>query len=87
MAGIKVGDLVKLKSGGPTMTVEGPDDDVLKTGQVRCQWFSGSRLSRAIFHQDALVPDVAAPGIGRTETNEDRIRRLRKKAEEFNRGK
>ncbi|WP_108178826.1 DUF2158 domain-containing protein [Phreatobacter oligotrophus] len=30
-----VGDLVRLKSGGPTMTVERVDDD----GMVQCLWF------------------------------------------------
>jgi uncharacterized protein YodC (DUF2158 family) len=41
MADIKAGDIVKLKSGGPTMTVEKIDmwNGALR---ARCSWFNGS---------------------------------------------
>ena len=32
---VKIGDVVQLKSGGPTMTIEDIDD----SGNVRCKWF------------------------------------------------
>lgn len=53
----KVGDVVRLKSGGPKMTVvENPDiyfgSDVLK---VKCQWFDGSKLSEDTFSVGGLT--------------------------------
>lgn len=53
----KVGTIVKLKSGGPDMTVEEvcihyatqkPD------GDVRCQWFAGKKLERGVFPTASL---------------------------------
>lgn len=32
---VKIGDVVQLKSGGPTMTIEDIDD----SGNVKCKWF------------------------------------------------
>lgn len=32
---VKIGDVVQLKSGGPTMTIE----DIEDSGKVRCKWF------------------------------------------------
>ena len=57
MAGnqFKIGDIVRLKSGGPDMTVnELPD----QYNGYRCQWFAGKKLERGIFEPDAiqLVP-------------------------------
>ena len=48
----KVGDTVRLKSGGPNMRVSNPrtlGDD------VRCQWFAGSKMGRDDFPPGALV--------------------------------
>ena len=57
----KVGDRVKLSSGGPVMTVLAYDapPDV----QVACQWFDGTKFQSARFHPDTLVSadDPAAP--------------------------
>ncbi len=47
------GDLVQLKSGGPTMTV---DDPANYTDRVECVWFSGSKLHRGTFHPGVLEP-------------------------------
>ena len=33
----KIGDVVKLKSGGPTMTV----NNIEENGEIYCQWFAG----------------------------------------------
>ncbi len=57
----KTGDIVKLKSGGPKMTVK---DDVQvpefgfseMTTEVRCQWFAGNKLQEGHFSEDSLEP-------------------------------
>jgi uncharacterized protein YodC (DUF2158 family) len=57
----KTGDIVRLKSGGPDMTVE--DGDVnrdvpfpfAERGVVRCQWFGGRKLDSGLFHQESLI--------------------------------
>jgi uncharacterized protein YodC (DUF2158 family) len=57
MAAVKlvVGDVVKLKSGGPWMTVT---DDKFKAGNktVACSWFSGDDLRTEVFLKEALEP-------------------------------
>jgi len=45
----KVGDLVELKSGGPTMTVK-----VLGTDYILCQWFAGKKLEQGRFVAESL---------------------------------
>ena len=46
-----VGDIVKLNSGGPTMTVYGIND----AGTVWCQWFIGPGiLHRDVFNEVIL---------------------------------
>lgn len=60
-----VGDVVKLKSGGPAMTVEFVAD-IDKSDKVTCVWFEQSfsehgvtvwgATERAVFEQDVLVP-------------------------------
>lgn len=48
----EVGDLVRLKSGGPDMTVK-EWSRVYKAWE--CQWFDGKRLRDAPFTEDQLV--------------------------------
>ncbi len=51
-----VGEIVKLKSGGPDMTilkVIGKDDK--PNGYYRCQWFAGKKLDIATFYHETLV--------------------------------
>ncbi|WP_041432342.1 YodC family protein [Thiobacillus denitrificans] len=50
---LKVGDVVKLRSGGTRMTVEHIDGD-----QVACTWFEGKTLERATFIAGALMKHV-----------------------------
>ncbi len=62
----KVGDVVKLKSGGPEMTVSEPPRQVivagkpvggLKPGEVFCKWFKEGeedKPKRAFFNQEEL---------------------------------
>jgi uncharacterized protein YodC (DUF2158 family) len=48
------GDIVRLKSDGPKMTVKsatgGPN------GNVVCQWFAGKKLEQGFFSPETLVP-------------------------------
>lgn len=50
----KVGDIVKLKSGGPEMTVRQVPDDPTKA--YVCQWFAGKKLEQGSFPGDSLEP-------------------------------
>ena len=50
----KVGDVVKLKSGGPEMTVE-----VIADNTVSCIWFDKSKLCKRDFLEDNLVEGSA----------------------------
>ncbi|MBY6206902.1 MULTISPECIES: YodC family protein [Halomonas] len=47
-----VGDIVKLKSGGPEMTVR----NLPREGGVvyTCQWFAGKKLEQGQFPEDSL---------------------------------
>ncbi len=47
-----VGDLVKLKSGGPEMTVRAIPTDFSK--HYICQWFAGKKLEQGSFPNDSL---------------------------------
>ena len=49
------GQVVRLKSGGPEMTVQkGYTDDKGETGSYRCQWFAGKKLENGTFPADSL---------------------------------
>ncbi len=52
-----VGDIVKLKSGGPEMTVRAAPDVVGRS--YTCQWFAGKKLEQGVFPQESLEPDKA----------------------------
>lgn len=45
----KVGEVVRLKSGGSFMTIEKIEGD-----DVSCVWFEGARVERATFLYDTL---------------------------------
>ena len=47
------GDTVKLKSGGPDMTVESVLE--VHTKSYRCQWFAGKKLESGMFSSESLV--------------------------------
>jgi len=47
MAAFKVGDTVRLKSGGPLMTVR-------NTGEIECTWFLKDQLKKGTFPADVL---------------------------------
>ena len=47
-----IGDIVKLKSGGPNMTVQTVPDGAGK--YYKCQWFAGKKLESGIFPEDSM---------------------------------
>jgi uncharacterized protein YodC (DUF2158 family) len=51
----KIGDLVKLKSGGPTMTVTHVPDQLRFDGNYTTKWFAGAKLEVGHFPENALV--------------------------------
>jgi uncharacterized protein YodC (DUF2158 family) len=62
MTSIKSGDLVVLKSGGPTMTVDTVNTDIFddsKITGVLCVWFVGEKLERVRFDCRAIEPAAA----------------------------
>ncbi|WP_241303039.1 YodC family protein [Burkholderia stabilis] len=46
----KTGDIVKLRSGGPDMTIH----DSASDGEYKCQWFAGKKLESGWFRPEAL---------------------------------
>ncbi|AUF98827.1 DUF2158 domain-containing protein [Pseudomonas sp. 02C 26] len=46
-----VGDIVKLKSGGPAMTVQAKE---FNSDYYVCQWFAGKKLESGRFKTDSL---------------------------------
>jgi uncharacterized protein YodC (DUF2158 family) len=60
----KVGDIVKLKSGGPEMTVQ-LVDPTLKS--IRCSWFAGKKLEHGSFVPEAILKVTAKGSTGDDE--------------------
>jgi uncharacterized protein YodC (DUF2158 family) len=56
----KVGDIVRLKSGGPSMTVDGYND---YDGDVVCKWFAGDKLQYGTFNPDAVELDIESSSL------------------------
>lgn len=56
MSNYNVGDKVRLKSGGPVMTVHELDvhQPHLYRGNMRCQWFAGKKLEEGYFPSGSL---------------------------------
>lgn len=48
----EVGEIVRLKSGGPEMTVQSVAGTT--SSNYACQWFAGKKLERGIFPEDSL---------------------------------
>jgi uncharacterized protein YodC (DUF2158 family) len=59
----KSGDTVKLKSGGPEMTISevhrvSKMEGIINEGEIKnieCQWFSGKKLQKGFFDPDAII--------------------------------
>ena len=47
----EVGTIVKLKSGGPEMTIQSFSNDGVS---AYCQWFAGKKLESGTFPEDSL---------------------------------
>jgi len=45
-----IGTIVRLKSGGPDMTVQTAPDN----GKVWAQWFAGKKMERSVFPTESL---------------------------------
>lgn len=56
-ARFKTGDIVKLKSGGPEMTVQREGS----TGRYNCQWFAGKKLESGVFDGDSIEITAVKP--------------------------
>jgi uncharacterized protein YodC (DUF2158 family) len=53
----KIGDLVQLKSGGPTMTITGKSEYGAADGEkVDCTWYVGDERNKESFHPATLKP-------------------------------
>jgi uncharacterized protein YodC (DUF2158 family) len=64
MTVIKSGDLVVLKSGGPTMTVDTVNTDIFDDNKITgalCVWFVGEKLERVRFDHRAIEPVQLEP--------------------------
>lgn len=69
----KTGDVVRLNSGGPAMTVEGYNviggigTPVYSDTQVDCSWFEKNKKHEGVFHEDMLkaykVPGITVTSI------------------------
>lgn len=59
-SGYSVGDVVKLRSGGPEMTISSVPDSEYRD-YYHCQWFAGKKLESGNFQEEQLV-QVEASG-------------------------
>ena len=65
MADYKAGDTIRLKSGGPPMTVEKIESDATGKPRAYCTWFDDNgALKHASFEPGMLKPDDGMPRIG-----------------------
>ena len=54
---LKIGDVVKLKSGGPMMTVSGHNNGALNDyGYIGCIWFEAGTETTSILRSDVFPP-------------------------------
>lgn len=51
----KTGDIVRLKSGGPDMTVQSYAAEILEGQVVHCRWFNGKKAESGAFREDMLI--------------------------------
>lgn len=61
---LKTGDIVRLKSGGPAMTV-----DKVNNSKISCVWFNEEHLKSAIFRKDTLERRDVVESFSGTITN------------------
>lgn len=65
MAEFKKGDTVRLKSGGPLMTVSDLGDygPLGPENGVKCTWFEGNTRHTEVFDREVLQPSEAAASV------------------------
>jgi len=61
MAELKAGDVVRLKSGSPNMTIKWCETGT-ETNEAWCSWFVGNKLHEVIFVADQLEPVPSEAG-------------------------
>lgn len=62
---IKIGDVIRLKSGGPRMTVSEVDEDSGGTMSVWCEWFDEKNVAqRGTFSLTSVALDNTSGPIG-----------------------
>jgi uncharacterized protein YodC (DUF2158 family) len=54
MRKLKVGDIVRLKSGGPDMTIESIESLSFMGADYNCQWFTDKKLVYGSFKEETL---------------------------------
>lgn len=59
MSELKVGDLVKLKSSGPTMTIQS-----IGNNNAHCAWFVGDENKSAVFSLESLEKKLSIAELG-----------------------
>ncbi|MCR4465444.1 YodC family protein [Burkholderia sp. SCN-KJ] len=66
-SGVRVGDVVTLKTGGPRMTVTYAGPVVFDDADwLICQWFDDSgHFRQEMFHHETVVPEPRAISAGR----------------------
>ncbi len=52
----KAGDIVRLRSGGPEMTVKEIPNNRRYSNNYLCQWFAGKKLESGQFNEESLEP-------------------------------
>jgi uncharacterized protein YodC (DUF2158 family) len=49
---LKAGDIVRLKSGGPVMTIQSLNTGIFD--QVDCKWFVNDEVKKSVFNKHSL---------------------------------
>jgi len=65
--GFEIGDMVELKSGGPSMTIE-RFDTIGGQPSAWCTWFVGGQRTDADFALDSLQK-ISSPGLAPSRSN------------------
>ena len=74
---LKVGDVVRLKSGGPKMTVtQVGTDSITELLTVWCAWFVLTKQETGTFPADAVEPVIESPEPLQTRANTGQPRRI-----------
>ena len=72
MATFNEGDVVMLKSGGPSMTVDGYSDN----GKVICVWFESNKREESLFNENTLEKFEENAVSGHVETFQEWVELL-----------